>query len=87
MNNLSNDYRDIDVTELCQDGCEKNYWVDWVGYILEVVTIPMMGLVGLLGNIFSIIILVKTEGKTTFHQVKDYYSNHVTQTFILSISM
>ena len=79
MNNLSDYYVENNVTELCQDGCEKNYWEDWVRYILEVVTIPMLGFVGLLGNIFSIIILTKTERKTTFHQVKDYYSN---QSFI-----
>ena len=68
MNNLSDDCRD-NVTDLCQAGCEAHYWGDWVSYVLEKIMIPGMGCVGILGNIFSIIILVKAEGKTTFHQV------------------
>ena len=68
MNNYSDDYRD-NLTELCFNGCEANFWSDWVNYILEMVMVPLIGCVGILGNVFSIIIIVKAEGKTTFHQV------------------
>ena len=71
MNNISDGYRE-NLTELCYDGCEANFWGDWVNYILEMVTVPVLGCVGIIGNVFSIIILVKAEGKTTFHQVFKY---------------
>ena len=56
--------------DTCPDGCEvDDEDVVMATYVLELVLMPLVGAVGVLGNLLSIIVLYKSDQKTTFQHV------------------
>ena len=63
---------DHSYSEICPDGCEvDDEDVVMATYVLELVLMPLVGAVGVLGNLLSIIVLYKSDQKTTFQHVNN----------------
>ena len=61
---------DNSYSDTCPDGCEvDDEDVVMATYVLELVLMPLVGAVGVLGNLLSIIVLYKSDQKTTFQHV------------------
>ena len=71
--NISNEtflMDNITLSEACQYQCQVDEEVAWVRFVMELIMIPVVGSLGLLGNLVSIIVLCKSDQKTTFHQAR-----------------
>ena len=64
-------YQDF-LQEICKDGCEIDEDVALTRNVLELILIPIIGSIGVLGNILNIIVLCKSNRKTTFQHVSKH---------------
>ena len=61
------------LSEACISECQVEEEVVWVRFVMELILIPIIGSLGVLGNLVSIFVLCKSDQKTTFHQVREYF--------------